>query len=347
MEKFLMNTLFLVDRPQSNRYAEMISENADLVSCYSESKLYFIAQREEVFLRNVVINGASVEHEGSPIDISYSVNSKGVPVFNFEFELWMGDVSAVGLQATFTGIISVLDGENLECHLVDGKDLFITSKGSVDRVFVGTCPDDILFLHWKKKDGFNVEGLDKFRAFTRFKLHYIGISRKDDSMVRLFVNAHKNRGKILSKENAFRSGAHISDEVMIFFFDISDLGINIYDIKPEDQDEMAERIEKPLGYNKVSIIEDAEKAFVKLLDADYNRVKFKGYPSNSEDGLSKEGLTRHGFTICDSLTFYTSSESFVGDKYEFHRKLPGNDADLILIDNHDKVELVKAEDRDD
>lgn len=343
MESFLLNNLYLVDKPQSNRYAVQMSQNAEIARTYSASKLYFIAQREEIFFKNVKVNGVGVNSEKSPFSIPVlKTTEEGFPFFTIEFDLICGNVSSTNLVCNVKGVEQIeSEVEELSCYLDKDNAIFITGFENLDSVYFGASPDDILFWTWRKEDNFEVKGLSNLRDYTNFKLHYVGISREGDSMERLFLNAHTRRGEILSLVDTIRHGAHISDEIMIFFFDTSELGVNFYGVEPMDVEQMASRLENPSVPNKVRVIEDAEKAFVKFLNSEFNRVKFKGYPIKSKDGLSGENLTRHAFAICEDISFFTDDESFVGEIYSLQDRLPGDNADLIVVNNHKTAELIK------
>src|SRR5690606_7636274 len=51
-------------------------------------------------------------------------------------------------------------------------------------------PDKLLFDFWHGR--LKVSGFVNYRKFTRFNLHYVGISKERDSFARLFQNGHKN-----------------------------------------------------------------------------------------------------------------------------------------------------------
>jgi hypothetical protein len=84
---------------------------------------------------------------------------------------------------------------------------------------------------------------------------------------------------------------------------------------------------------------DAERAFTKFLDTQYNSIKYMAFPKG-KGGLYDIGLARYAHTIAEDITFVTSSNSFRGAYGEFG--IPGTGgADAILIEG-DKAEIYRA-----
>ena len=92
--------------------------------------------------------------------------------------------------------------------------------------------------------------------------------------------------------------------------------------------------------DKIRIIADAEKAFVKILNTKYNKVKFKNYPF-SDDGLYNTSVLRHAYCIDEDLTFITNQNTFNGQRSDFVGEgsdfiaVNKNDVDLIRVSNYD------------
>lgn len=84
------------------------------------------------------------------------------------------------------------------------------------------------------------------------------------------------------------------------------------------------------------IVADAGKAFVKLLEPEYNVVKFKNYPKGA-DSLYGSGFDRCGYAICEALSFSTTHGRFRGSRNEATGIIT-NDADCIFIEG-DTVKL--------
>ena len=85
--------------------------------------------------------------------------------------------------------------------------------------------EKILYDKWCCHPG--IIGFDNYRDFTRYYLHYIGISKEDDSLTRLVVKPHDKRLRILSNENPLTFGSRLTDEIILFFFKIEPLRASI------------------------------------------------------------------------------------------------------------------------
>jgi hypothetical protein len=108
---------------------------------------------------------------------------------------------------------------------------------------------------------------------------------------------------------------------MIFLFDIDSTNINIAYDEGELDDLLFQSDEN-------TIVADAEKAFIKLMDTKYNHVKYTNYPKGV-DGLSDSGLKRYAYTINEDITFRTNALEFNG-AYGITAK-----KDVILVEGDD------------
>ncbi len=254
MMKALINFLQLVYPPVSNQSAEWLWEEKEAREYISRSKLYMLAQRQEVLFKD------------------YSINEK---TYCFEFTLSMGNVIQPRLSVQLDDIVLCSD-KNVEFEI--GPQIFkiweVKNEKSTDSLLYWATTDKLLYDIWRGR--FVIKGEFDIRKFTKYELYYVGISTKQDSFSRLFKNGHKNRTKILSNETQITPTGRLTDEIYIFFFDIEELQISQYGFEDD--------IELLTAINKVWLIADAEKAFIKILDSKYNEVKYENYPQG-EDGL--------------------------------------------------------------
>jgi hypothetical protein len=182
-------------------------------------------------------------------------------------------------------------------------------------------------------------GLDGFaahREFATYELLYVGIAKKGDTYDRLFDAAHTARQSILTNEHPRTSGARVSDEMILFPFQVDPMQFKTI----ESEDDLTDTSSESWKAHSKKIVVDAEKAFIKLLDPQYNSVKYKQYPV-SADGLWGHGYTGYGFTLAENITFTTSTATFVGSLAPALGGLPDNHADLLLVEG-DQVSLAKG-----
>jgi len=315
-----IHLLELVYPPISNQEAEWLKNDIDVIEQIKKSKLYFIAQKiktEFKFKKNVT----DILEKDKKIE--FSLNS---------------------VNHSITGIIDIIkllqhhnlkldDFDDIEIEL--GEKLiriWLIQKGVENIILDWFTTEKILFDFSKYKNNFII-GLKGFREFTKYDLHYIGISKKDDSFKRLVIKPHDKRLRILSNEHPKSKHSRVTDEIILFFFNINSLEIKQY-LQDDEFDE--------LGENELEdwtrIIIDAEKAFVKVLNSNYNKIKFDKYPV-SIDGLYKSSVERYTYSINEDIEFITKDTSIYGERNDAFAK---SNADFILIDKKSKeVQLNK------
>lgn len=306
--KYLIGSLKLVYPPISNQEAEWLKNDPDVQDEIKMSNLYMICQREETFF----------EYDEQQI-----ISQPQYPVFKLKTKF---------LEDTFTINIGLLVED-------------ILKKDSTLDIMWEAGPKIIRFFNQKNKeviDWFTTEkilydrsinhpyilGLDNYKSFMNYRLHYIGISKEDDSLTRLIIKPHDKRLRILSNEKQLTDNSRLTDELILFFFYIEDTLIRMY-----DKNNAEEFLTGP-DYNKIQLICDAEKAFVKILKSEYNTIQFKDYPSG-RDGLADLKYDRYGYMIGEDITLSTDSETIRGS-----RNIHSNEIDSIFIES-ENVTLVK------
>jgi hypothetical protein len=313
MENVMLNRLHLACFPMSNQLADLLWGDAEFRKLVTSSKLYMIGQRAEVLFENIVGDAQSN---------------------TLMFDLVSGNTRATGVSLPMSQIdapIGALDIEGGARHLK------FYSEVDGDRKLVRWfTPDRILFEHWR--NNITLEGLTDIRPFTRFDLHYVGISKEGDSFSRLFRNGHEKRAKILSNAKPITPGARVTDEVVLFLFDIEDIRMKSWAFGEIAADHTV--LTNGTDAEYVRVVADAEKAFVKILNADYNAEKYNNYPHGS-DGLHSSGLQRYGYFIDEPISFDTHTGGINGG--HFFSKNPPDIPDLIFVTG-DIVALKKFDD---
>lgn len=194
-------------------------------------------------------------------------------------------------------------------------------------------PENILWHRSRKADG--ISGLDNYEELLCYDLLYVGIAKKGDSYERLIKNGHQARLDILSNEPQRYPGARVTDEIFLFLFHIDPLFLTIFG---DDDSE----IDLTFNYDHKKIVADAEKAFVNLLQPNYNTVKFQNYPKSS-DGLFNSKLDRYSYSIAEALTFNTPHGKIKGNRDSLLGGLT-NKADFIFVDKESSQLFISGED---
>lgn len=86
------------------------------------------------------------------------------------------------------------------------------------------------------------------------------------------------------------------------------------------------------------VVADAEKAFVHLLDPQYNVEKFVSYPKGI-DGLYGGDHQRYGYLIAENITFTTANGTMHGS-LDSEVGMFDDSADWILVSG-DEVQLIR------
>jgi hypothetical protein len=211
----------------------------------------------------------------------------------------------VGTEVVDSGVVHVgkFDGISLDPQIKITPEAVLlggTKKGTHAKIWL--TPDSV---YWHVARGCNyLEGFKRHEQVCCYDLLYVGIATKQDSYQRLIAKAHHGRLRVLSEEHARKPGAHPSDEIILFLFDLEPFSLQ--QIGVEDDDFTLFQ-----GVKQNRVVADAEKAFVKLLDPGYNVTKFQNYPKGN-DGLYDAGLTSYGYVLNENIRFRTANALFKG-----------------------------------
>ncbi|CAN7317027.1 hypothetical protein [Acidovorax delafieldii] len=167
-------------------------------------------------------------------------------------------------------------------------------------------PDSI---YWHKaRNCIFLSGFDAWKNTCTYELLYVGIANGQDSYTRLLKKGHAARQEILSDEMQRHVGARVSDEIILFLFDVDFLNIKQYSA----DDDFGDMNTYP---DKSRIISDAEKAFIKIMDPGYNNQKYLAYPKGV-DGLYDLGLNGYSYSINENFIFTTPVIEIAGSRSE-------------------------------
>jgi len=318
-----LHYLELVYPPISNQESEWLKNDPESLDWFKRSKIYFIGQRaesrfifedEELVLMNLSLSGK----------ISFSLESGDNEM--------SGSIDLVELFKAHD--IPLVEFGDLDIELGD-KLIRIWNTSDNPKVIDWFTTEKFLYNLSYQPSFFS--GFESYRDFTKYYLHYIGISKKNDSFSRLVVKPHDNRLRILSNEHPHNKGSRVTDEIILFFFDINSLEIKQY-LHPTDFNELG----KNELEDRIRTFKDAEKAFVKILNTNYNKVKFKDYP-NYPDTLINSTVERYSFSINENIEFITDDTTIFGARENYG--LSKDQADFILVDKETgSVELMKFKD---
>jgi hypothetical protein len=305
MKRIGFHGLKLVYPPITNQEGAWLCKVPEVREILRDSKLYVLGQREELLFDE------------------WSV-SEDTHVFEFYLKCGSNRVGPVSMPLNQLKLPAKFQVEiGLRSFKVRETPLNMENEP------IFWCTPNILLTYW-----FNelilLEGIESAWELMRFKIHYVGISKSNDSFHRLFKTGHEARTAILTNESQISPESRVSDELVLFMFRVEPSVLETC-ITEEDIDSLW--LEQDQYPDQTAYAADAEKALVKIMDSQYNEKKFPNYPKGT-DGLWGKGFDRYGFYFEELVEFVTDKCSIRGGK-SFGPDQP----DLILIDDED-VELI-------
>lgn len=273
--------------PFTNRNVKTLTDkaNQNISDLLKESNFYMIAARAETSFVNfeIVPNSAKIKVD---IQVNDTVVDSGII-----------DISKLDYLNKIDDPIIITTEQAI---LID-----TTKKGTHAKIWL--TPDSI---YWNLSRGADyLSGFQNYRTVCNYDLLYVGIAAKQDSYTRLLKKGHHVRQRILGEEDQRRAGAHVTDEIILFLYSIKPIFMKTFS---EDNYDLG------FGHGtdaQARIVADAEKAFIKLLDPQYNTQKFANYPKG-EDGLFDQGMDSYSYSINEDFIFNTASSTFNGKRGE-------------------------------
>ena len=311
----LFASLRLVYAPVSNLDADKLLTDDKAREWLDRAKIYMIGARKELAFSNVQINDDDV----------------------VEFDVGNGEVSVRGaidpevvIRTLSFEVKTIAVGE--EKGQQRGAELWVivTDKAGRQVPIIRLTPDFFLWKVSHGAPGVSISG--NFSELNTFDLLYIGMSQ-DSAFKRLVENPHEARLKILTNELCRSASGRLSKEITFFFFDVEPLYLSTFGAEDEIDDAAVQMmVDHEKQIPKRSIVDDAEKAFIKVLGTPYNKRRYKQYPAVA-NGLRQSILSKYSYAIDEDLTFRVDQLEIVG---AFGRGMPFADhADFILIDGED------------
>lgn len=318
----MLSTLHLVYPPVSSYEADAVKDDPEVEALLRTSDFYVLAMRSEVHFdcENIQVGGdvwivpvLGETIDGQPIadHVTLDIEALAIATLGHMPETFAADIGPKFLRFWPGELTAVEDGG------MEPFEWFTTEK--------------LLFDKGRGVPG--IAGLERLRDFATYELLYVGIAKKTDTFSRLFESAHHARQKILSGEWPRRSGARVTDELILFAFRVEPTIFRT--MGPEGGPTEASGDAWKM-YRK-RVVADAEKAFVHLLDPRYNIEKFASYPQGA-DGLYGGDHQRYGFLIAENVTFTTSNGTMRGS-LDPRIGMFDDSADWIFVSG-DEVELV-------
>ncbi|MGC5309999.1 hypothetical protein [Micromonospora zamorensis] len=307
----MVASLQLAYPPVSNQEAERVISEQGVVDRLRKSDFYMIAMRAEARF-------SEFRHDDEGL-------------LHFKISTGTGISDSVTLHPSYLASnIEGIDPENGEITILGDEKVLKFYDGTAEDVDAGTAElfewfstEKLIYDRGHRLPG--IFGFHGWRDFATYELLYVGIASKADTYQRLFQRAHRKRQQILSNEWPRTPGSRVTDEMYLFPLRVQPMTVRM--LEPGDTFSHPSDEEWKTYCKRVT--KDAEKAFVHLLDPQYNEVDFDSYP-HSSDGLWEQGHERYIFYLAENLTFTTPTVTLHGAWDPIASG--GNDADLITIE---------------
>lgn len=271
----LYNDIELGYSPISSYHLGLLTRNKNFYKNVIDSHLYIIAQRKEITFHKLSYSKKSIKFE-----IHQEDNDK---IINCELPL---DQDGFRLDLKKDIQFRVHDRRNtLEKKIeypFDGMQAFSIYEKDMStqksELAVWFSPDKLFYHHWK--GDLIAKFSDDYSDMLNFKIHYVGKSTEQNICKRL--SNHSTFQEILINETPFSFGNIPSNEIMVLLMRICDNNSIVSWGKETTPEEMADFI---LNYQLPSdktVSLDAEKALIKHLQPQYNKILYHSFPQNND-----------------------------------------------------------------
>lgn len=167
---------------------------------------------------------------------------------------------------------------------IDARDEVLFINYNKERIQVLT-PDGILMRKGRNKE--YISGFDNYLEAMTFDVYYIGIGTgNQNSYTRLIKNGHKNRSNIPILEE---------EHIYILLFELEPITVKII-----NNTQSHNEVDFNMDLNYYSLIKDAEKALIKIMQPKYNKQKYCNYPKGS-DGIYNKGFNSYSYIIDEGI----------------------------------------------
>lgn len=314
----LLNNIGLSFAPLSAYNFTKLIIDREFIENFSDSHLYIIAQRRETTFNNFRLSPTEMEFE-----IWQEHNEEIVkcilPIFqsNIATDFNKGvDVRLHNRKNTIQ-LKSPPPYNGTQGFTIYEVDV-ITGE---TRNLIWLTPEKLLYYYWKHYIEVDLKG--NFRKMLEFIVHYVGKSTEQNICDRL--SKHSTFQAILANQDVLTYGNIPSNEIVILLLRIEDNNTVVQCGDEATGEEMANYLTTYNFPDDKTISIDAEKAIIKHLQPEYNKVLYKSYPNKSDlINTDFHDVIFYGFV--DPITLIYDQGSIKGS-----RRL--DERDYIVVEN--------------
>jgi len=304
----LINDLELGYAPMSAYAFRNLIKDKEFPKYVVDSHLYIIAQRNELTFNNF---SSFQSNEIIRFEIKQENNTELIHCTLPIFQKYIATDRTKGVEVRLSNRNNTTKKKNSPPYNKTQGITFqeINLETNERKHLIWFSPEKLLKNHWDGHIELNTTG--DIRKMLEYKVHYVGKSTEQNICARL--SNHKTFQEILISQEPLTYGNIPSNEIVILLFRISDVNT----ITRWGKESTGEEVENFLNNYRTpddrTISLDAEKALIKHLQPEYNKVLYKSYPKRDDlINMDVHDIILYGFV--DPITLIYENGQIRGDE---------------------------------
>jgi hypothetical protein len=312
-EGILMNDLELGFAPMSAYHFGQLIKDSKFHNNVFDSHIYIIAQRKQITFNNLVF--------WKNLELSFDIIQEGnseivrctLPILQKNITTDLSKTIEIRLHNRKNKIEKKVD------YPFNGTQGFTIQQTDYynKKVNVGWFSPDKLFQNYWKGH-INAKFTGEYSSMLEYKVHYVGKSTEQNICKRL--SNHSTFQEILTNQEPFSFGEIPSNEIMILLFRVKDNNTIVKWGDDVNSNEISKYITDYTLPSDKTISLDAEKALIKHLQPEYNRILYNSFPKKN-DLVNNDFHNLILYALSDPITLaynegiIKGSENFSGRDY--------------------------------
>jgi hypothetical protein len=319
--KSFLSFLKLAYSPLSTFDFSLLRDDPIFEKILEQSNLYVICQRPILYFDNIIFNNQDAainfeirqENKNDVLKCNLPLNQR-----NITTDLTKEIFAAFGRND------KSLKSDKQPIRRVDGFHLY-----QDDEHLIWFTPEKFLQNVWVDQIEADITG--DIRLFTKYSVLYVGKAIKQHILKRL--ESHSTLLEILMKEAPLTNTNATNHEIVLLFFKYYD-NLLTSSFSPDEDSKLMVNVLQGEGYpEKTHVDNDVEKALVKALNPQYNKIKFKQYPE-SIDGLYSYKFDTISYSLSDPIALVYENGTINGASYFVN-------GDMIMVKDDNSIEVMK------
>lgn len=307
-EGILINDIELAYAPMSAYHFSLLIRNKEFYNNVMDSHLYMITQRKSITFDNIYFS----ENLELSFDIRQEDNSEIIYCSIPLFQEYINPDKKKLIELRLHNRKNTT--ENKVKFPFNGTQAFSIQETDVStketKIIFWLSPDKLFQKHWKGE--LNAKFSSDYIKMLDFKVHYVGKSTEQNICERL--SKHSTFQEILTKEDTLTYGDIPSNEIMILLMRVKDNNTIVRWGGTSTGEEISDYIHNySLPSDKVISL-DAEKALIKHLQPQYNKILYDSFP-NRNDLVNTDYHSVILYALSDPITLIYNKGNIKGGDF--------------------------------